>query len=635
MRISRFSLPFLGSVLILATILTAAPTIRWTPERVSVNVFPGGTRTTTVSFVPGEDTGTVRVSLVPELQAIATASPEVFASLRAGVTETVMLTVRPPLEASVGTIDGALLLRSGSRTLAKPLPIVVVLEDASPAVQQVETYLVETLGTLTPPPSDVHHLPEVVRIPDDVAANLRAGSDGALALRVGSLVFVGSFVPNATLRSAIFALLRELEIKGIGTSALRAALLNTDVHQEVIDTQGLAVVEGGVTFNPYWTGITYYNGYWVMLDAYSHIVLRTDQAAYLLNGNLIFPNGSLSTGSETAVHELLHAMIFWSGCFVPPLLNGASAEETLVTALSEAVYAKHRGDLATFQASQGSALRLGGGGCLALLGLEPPIAYIGRTASGQTDVYTLDPTTGAVEQLTDDPEFDFGVSWDPTRTEVAFGSERNGQRDIWAVRPDGSGLRQVNSDAVLDQEPAWSPDGTAIAFGHLVSGNQIWKMTPTGGGLALLADLDRCGRPRWFPSGSQIAFDAVTNPNPPFTRELFIMNADGTNKRQITTSGGLKFLGDVSPDGQRIVFAWRLPPDLEDIYVINVDGSGLQRLTADPALDFNPVWSPDGSEIAFVSSRNGNTHIFIMAADGTNLRQVGFSDEEGFFGIDW
>jgi TolB protein len=167
-----------------------------------------------------------------------------------------------------------------------------------------------------------------------------------------------------------------------------------------------------------------------------------------------------------------------------------------------------------------------------------------------------------------------------------------------------------------------------------VSGNQIWKMTPSGTGLNLLSTLSFSQHPRWFPSGTRIAFEAVPTLSPT-SRELWIMNADGTNKQQITTSGGLKFLGDVSPDGRHIVFAWRLPATAEDIYIINIDGTGLQQLTANSALDFNPVWSPDGREIAFVSNRNGNTHIFIMAADGTNLRQVGFSNEEGFFGIDW
>jgi hypothetical protein len=95
--------------------------------------------------------------------------------------------------------------------------------------------------------------------------------------------------------------------------------------------------------------------------------------------------------------------------------------------------------------------------------VRTPIAFIGRALSGQHDVYTLDPITGLINQLTDDPEFDFNVSWDPTRSQVAFGSERNNQRDIWAVRSDGSGLRQLNNDLILDQSPAWSPDGTAIA----------------------------------------------------------------------------------------------------------------------------------------------------------------------------
>jgi TolB protein len=57
-----------------------------------------------------------------------------------------------------------------------------------------------------------------------------------------------------------------------------------------------------------------------------------------------------------------------------------------------------------------------------------------------------------------------------------------------------------------------------------------------------------------------------------------------------------------------------------DIYSVRPDGTDLIRLTDDPGRDKQPAWSPDGRRIAFVSDRDGEQRIFIMAADGADQR---------------
>jgi Tol biopolymer transport system component len=76
-----------------------------------------------------------------------------------------------------------------------------------------------------------------------------------------------------------------------------------------------------------------------------------------------------------------------------------------------------------------------------------------------------------------------------------------------------------------------------------------------------------------------------------------------------------------SPDGQRIAFISSRDGNFE-IYVIDADGKNPRNLTKNPADDAAPSWSPDGGRIAFNSERDGNAEIYVMDADGKNPRNL-------------
>ena len=113
-------------------------------------------------------------------------------------------------------------------------------------------------------------------------------------------------------------------------------------------------------------------------------------------------------------------------------------------------------------------------------------------------------------------------------------------------------------------------------------------------------------------------------------REIYLINADGTNVRRLTNNEGLDWSPEFSPDGNSI--AWNTDRDGDrEIFVMNSDGSNPRNLTNSPdSVEENAHWSPDGRFITFESNRDGGTadhqtgnyDVYIMNADGSNQRRL-------------
>jgi Tol biopolymer transport system component len=107
--------------------------------------------------------------------------------------------------------------------------------------------------------------------------------------------------------------------------------------------------------------------------------------------------------------------------------------------------------------------------------------------------------------------------------------------------------------------------------------------------------------------------------------DVYVVNADGTGRTNLTSAPGLDQDPAWSPDGARIAFASNREGS-SDVYVMDADGANLVKLTDSPFDDSDPAWSPDGTRIAFVSSRSQNAsevgessdEIWAMNADGTD-----------------
>ena len=121
--------------------------------------------------------------------------------------------------------------------------------------------------------------------------------------------------------------------------------------------------------------------------------------------------------------------------------------------------------------------------------------------------------------------------------------------------------------------------------------------------------------PVWSPDARSIAWTAFQRTTP----DILVSNIyAGMPPENLTGGRGQNWLPSWSPDGTRLCFVSTRDGNSE-LYVMNRDGSNLTRLTNHPAIDVSPTWSPSGTQIAFTSDRSGAPQIYIIDADGRNL----------------
>jgi TolB protein len=179
---------------------------------------------------------------------------------------------------------------------------------------------------------------------------------------------------------------------------------------------------------------------------------------------------------------------------------------------------------------------------------------------------------------------------------------------------DGSNVRQLTqltpNSGTEDHFPAWSPDGRRIAFlrwngtADPPNASAIYSVAADGGRVRLLRRIPPRfpggGTPDWSPDGRRILFTTYCFyggcGGPATGAQLFTMNPDGGQLRQITHVAGNAYQPGWSPDGTKIVFTRnRVAGGPSDVFIINADGSNLRRVTraATPELlaDY-PDWGP-------------------------------------------
>jgi Tol biopolymer transport system component len=209
------------------------------------------------------------------------------------------------------------------------------------------------------------------------------------------------------------------------------------------------------------------------------------------------------------------------------------------------------------------------------------------------DLYVAPAAGGAPELLFGSEAYDAEATVSPDGQTLVFTSARDGDLEIYTIRADGTDLRRLTHEVGYDGGPFFSPDGARIVYrAH----------HPTDA--AEIAEYQR------------LLGQGMVRPG---TVDLWVMDADGSNKTRITDNGAANFAPFFHPSGDRIIFSSNMhdPQRREfDLFMVGLDGTGLERITVHPEFDGFPMFSPtDPGVLVFASNRGGavrgETNVFL------------------------
>src|SRR5262245_6049166 len=224
------------------------------------------------------------------------------------------------------------------------------------------------------------------------------------------------------------------------------------------------------------------------------------------------------------------------------------------------------------------------------------------------DIRTIDPVTGQARAIVTGPEVDADAAFSPDGTRIAFHRRTDAlavDEDLVVVRPDGSDL------AVITPQPvgggfelfAWAPDSRFLLARH-ASGSDIWLYDTTRATPPRKIADDTAGvylRPFRPPAGDAVLIARLDG----VTSQIVVLDLATGRETIVAEDADESDLRSArwSPDGTRIVYNTSPAddPGTQRLFIVNADGTGRHQITDAPGdwYDADATWSPDGTRIAF------------------------------------
>jgi TolB protein len=272
--------------------------------------------------------------------------------------------------------------------------------------------------------------------------------------------------------------------------------------------------------------------------------------------------------------------------------------------------------------------------------LEPPppadltsgmIVFASDRLDNNSEIYLASPDGRSVQRLTTSrdandraPALSPNGAYIAWEREITTGGGDVSAVELWIMRVDGSGGRAVVQNGSFNRSPSWAPDGAIVYTSRVTGSDQIWRVPlPPGftpGTPVRLTTGDAADQfPRVSPDGSRILFQS----NRGFDFDIYVMNADGSDVRNLTARPGDDRFPTWTPDGARVLWTRFDDATLSfDLWAMPAAGGAGAALVASGFNEMAPSVSPDGRQVVFQSDRQPPARLYIMPLAGGEARPL-------------
>ncbi len=275
--------------------------------------------------------------------------------------------------------------------------------------------------------------------------------------------------------------------------------------------------------------------------------------------------------------------------------------------------------------------------------LAGALFYGEKEASGEYQIYRL-ATDGAPPQRLTSRGSNYGGQLSPDGRRIAFTSERDGREQIYVMDIDGTNQQRISQDSGLSQYPSWSPDGKSLVYVYnpdpasIVDDPRSRIVVQRLDEAAAQVLVESWGAwPTWGAAGIVFTSRDVVGGDDQLS--ISLVQPDGSGLRLINpTRDRDESYPNWSPDGQQLLFIAgdSQRPAERQVWVMDADGTNPHPLTSGIGGVALPTWSPDGRWVAFLAKWGGGAafNIWVVPAEGGPAKPLTVTDAAKF-GLGW